>query len=170
MKNIFLVTTLLLSSFTMAQKKTTTKKIVRTAPLEPPVAKRLEEAKDKCYVYATQEKKDNKVYKKESLLEYGGSSIRARIIITTSEYDDGKKTEAEDTDRISGQSSQMQIIHGTFTLDKNTVHFTPDKIDKYEKRTFQLVNKPKSKTLDYVKDENNNIWKEGSCMEPMISL
>jgi len=170
MKNIFLVTTLLLGSFTMAQKKTTTKKIVRPAPLEPPVAKKLEEAKDKCYIYPTREKKGNMVYNKESLLEYGGSSIRARIIITTSEYDAVKKKEVEDSGRIFGHPSQMQIIYGTFTLDKNTVHFTPDETDKYEKRTFQLVNKPKSKTLDYVKDENNNIWKEGSCKEPMISL
>ena len=170
MKNIFLVTTLLLGSFTMAQKKTSKKKIVPPEILEPPVAEPLEERKDKCYIYPTQEKKDNMVYTKSSMLEYGGSYVRARMIITTSEYDASKKKEVEDSGRIFGHPSQIQIIQGTFTLDKNTVHFTPDKTDKYEKRTFQLVNKPKSTTPDYVKDEKNNIWKEGPCLEPMISL
>lgn len=49
--------TLLLGSFTFAQKKTTTKPIVKPAPLESPKVNYPKEAVDKCYIYTAEEKK-----------------------------------------------------------------------------------------------------------------
>ena len=170
MKNLFFIITLLLGSFFFAQKKTTTKPIVKPARLEPPPTSRPEMAVDKCYIYSTEEKKDNLVQKTETLMEYGGSSIRARIIITKTNYDPAEKMKADKEGYIYAQPSTKQFIEGKYTLENNTLHFAPDKSDKYEKRIFKLVNKPKSKTLDYMKDENNNILNEGSCAEPMVSL
>lgn len=170
MKNLFIIITLLLGSFTFAQKKTTTKPIVKPAPLESPKVNYPKEAVDKCYIYTAEEKKDNLVQKTETLMEYGGSSIRARIIVTKTNYDPAEKIKADKEGYIYTQPSTIQFIEGKYNLENNTLHFTPDKADKFEKRTFKLVNKPKSKTLDYMKDENNNILKEGSCKEPVISL
>ena len=168
-RTAILVKTHVQQSF-FAQKKTTTKPIVKPARLEPPPTSRPEMAVDKCYIYSTEEKKDNLVQKTETLMEYGGSSIRARIIITKTNYDPAEKMKADKEGYIYAQPSTKQFIEGKYTLENNTLHFAPDKSDKYEKRIFKLVNKPKSKTLDYMKDENNNILKEGSCTEPMVSL
>ncbi|MCD9855884.1 hypothetical protein LUD75_14255 [Epilithonimonas sp. JDS] len=176
MKNVFIIFLLMLSCLAFGQKKKTKKPAITKSPtlLPPPRVDRSEnlssEDSKKCFVYKTEEQKDSSVYVTENLLEYNLSGSNARFIITTYNYDASKKSQTEKDSQIYAQSQRLRYIDGTYTIQKNTLNFIPDKAENYQNRTFKLIYKPNTQKVQSLKDEANLQYKKGECSEPMISL
>jgi len=178
MKNLFIITILLICIFALGQKKKSTKMApppVVAPKINPPATKKAPDFTywnnaAKCYIYRTEEKKDSLVYVTENLLEYGWVASNARMIITTYSFDPIKKQQVEKDGYIYGQSKTMQYIDGEFALEKGNLTFTPNKKDKFDVRHFKLVYKPKTQKVNYIKDENDRPYKIGDCPVPTVSL
>lgn len=176
MKNLFVVTLVMLSVSAFGQQKKTRKAPPITPPklLPPPEPKKLEELSEgdykKCFIYKSEEQKDSSVYVTENLLEYGWAGSNARFVITTYNYDAAKKSQAEKEGQIYTQSQRLRYIDGTYTIQKNILNFIPDKVENYQNRTFKIIYKPKTQKVQSLKDESNKQYKTGGCPEPIISL
>ena len=163
----------MLSGMAFGQQNKTKKAPPITPPklISPPEVKipeyPSEDDSKKCFVYTTEEQKDSRVYVTESLLEYGWASTNARIIITTYDYDPAKKQENEDAYIFS---KSLEFIEGDFKIENGKLGFMPEKSDKYQKQIFRLINKSKSKTIEYLEDEKKHQYKEGECLQPTISI
>lgn len=173
MRNLMLATVVLTSCLTFGQKKMAKKEsvppIVKPAPVKEQIIEKpiFYDNEEKCFIYTTEEKKDNLVYHTEKLLKYGWASNNARIIITTYNYDPVEKQKTESSGDILGYPIKTQYIDGKYRIEKNTVFFTPDKADKFDKQNFQLIYK--SKTLDHAIDNQDNILKKVKCSQQSIS-
>lgn len=175
MKKIFLFTALLLCITASAQKKKPQKIVppppVRKIPLPPKIEKiSFEEDDKKCFVYKNEELKDSLMYVTETLLEYGWNMDRARMIITTYDYDPVKKKEAEEAGYTLIQAETMQLIEGVFKIEKDIFTFIPTKKDRFETQSFKITYQSKTKKVDLLTDENNNKLQTGECLQPMVSM
>lgn len=66
------------------------------------------------------------------------------------------------------QKKQLQFIDGEYKIDNGKLTFTPNKDEKFEQKTFNLIyNKMK---IDYLEDENGNKYTSGGCSQPIMSL
>ena len=175
MKNLIILTALSVGSLVFGQKK----KSAKAPPIKEPTYYPVPEVKEynyeehnseKCFIYKTEETKNSVVYVTENLLQYGGATDNARMVITTYNYDSSKKQQTEKDGRIYSQSESLKYINGKSNLEKGNLNFTPDKKDKFQTRHFKVVYKPKTQKVDFLKDENNHPYKEGKCPEPTISL
>lgn len=121
----------------------------------------------KCFVYKTEETKGAMIYVKENLLEYGWAGTNARMIVTTYQYDPAIKQKNENSYIYS---KSLKFIEGDFKIENGKLNFTPDKTDLYQKQTFKLINKSKSKIIDHIEDEDQHQYKKGECLQPTVSI
>ncbi|WP_367330604.1 hypothetical protein [Sphingobacterium multivorum] len=143
-------------------------------PIDPPEAKRIEDLDlvpmAKCFVYKTEERKDSLLFIIENLLEYGLAGDNARMVITSYSYDPAKKAAAKNKGEVLVEEKSMKFVNGSCKIHNDVLVFTPEKLEKFKVRTFGLIYKPKSKKIDYLKDEESNKFVPGDCLEPTVSL
>lgn len=176
MKNTTIIFALLISSFAFGQKKKPSKPIgpppvIQHAPEEKvPEIVRTETETEKCFVYNTEYQKDSRIFVTENLFEYGWAGSNARLIITKYDYDFVKKKETEKEGYVYAQTKTSQFIEGDFKIENKILTFSPNKKDKFEKRTFKLFYKSNSKNVDYLEDQDKNKFAVGACLQPSVSL
>ncbi|RKE56080.1 hypothetical protein [Sphingobacterium detergens] len=177
MKKIFLIALITFSHFFVfgQQKKPNKNTIpppIKKKEYPMPEAKRIEdifmEQTKRCFIYKVEERKDSLLYVSSNLLEYGWAGDNARMVISSYNYDPIKKKEAEQKGYVLLEEKNMQFINGSYKTEKDVLIFTPEKEDRFEKRTFKLVYKPKTNKVDYLKDEKNNKYIAGDCQEPIL--
>lgn len=168
MKNLFfLIGVVICCNFLQAQNK--------PVKLTPPKITRTEinmaETK-KCFVNITKEQEnDSMLLETKSILEYDESyNNNARIVISSKKYDPVKDQQAKKEGNYIVWLETLQYIDGSYKIEKGIFKFTPKKLDNYGIRTFKLVYKPKTKKLDYLKDNENNKYVVGDCPEPIVSV
>jgi len=178
MKKILLLTLIVLTnSLVSGQQKKSKRKtfpppIKREAPvvMAEPIAEIVPLQPKNCFVFNFEEKKDSLLYVSKSLLEYGWAGDNARMVITSYNYDPVKKKEVEkDGKMLLFHEEKMQFINGSYKFEQDLLIFTPEKTDRFEKRTFRLIYKTKTKKVDYLQDEKNNKYVSGGCQEAMVS-
>jgi len=177
MKKIFLVILIISTHLFVFGQQKKSKKNTIPPPIKKkeysiPEAIRIEdivrEQTEKCFVYKIEEKKDSLLYVSNSLLEYGWAGDNARMVITSYHYDPVKKKEAEQKGYVLLEEKDMQFINGSYKAEKNLLIFTPDKLERFEKRIFRLVYRQKTKEIDYLEDEKSNKYVPGDCPEPIV--
>lgn len=175
MKNLIMITAILMCFVGSAQKKKMRKIIppppVREVPPPPKIEELpFEDDEKKCFVFKAEEQKDSLTYVTETLLEYGWNNDLARIIITTYNYDSVKKNQADENGEILALTQNMQFINGTYKIDKDFFTFTPEKSENFKTRLFKITYKSKTKKADFLTDENNKKLQTGECLEPMVKM
>jgi hypothetical protein len=127
-------------------------------------------SQNKCFVYISKVPKDSLVYETKNTFEYGWAADNARLVIETKEYDPIKEKQAKEKGYSLVWRETAQYINGSFKIQKGILIFTPDKLENYNIRKFQLINKSKTQKLDYLKDENNNRYVSGDCAKTLVSV
>lgn len=175
MKKKFLIILLGVSSIAFAQKKKQTK-IMPPPPvkqIEPPQIiepPEIEHEGTKCFVYKKEEKKDALIYVTETLLEYGWNNDMARMIITNYEYDPIAEKEAEEKGYVLAQSKQLQFIDGHFKITNDTFTFTPTNTNEFKTEIFKINFENKTKKVKQLKNQDDELFVKGACLEPMVSM
>ena len=170
MKHLIFILTAFSCGVVFGQQKDTTQISLQISEPNPkiiPYAELLPEDREEtkqCFVYITEKQKDSLVYVTENLLEYGWNGSNARIVITTYNYEVSKKKKINNI----VTKKQLQFIDGEYKIDNGKLTFTPNKDEKFEQKTFNLIyNKMK---IDYLEDENGNKYTSGGCSQPIMSL
>ena len=181
MKNVIFIITMLSCGVVFGQQKKSNKtpfkvpEIKQEPKEEPPPpppapsSSTISETEN-CFLFRQEESKDSLVYVTENLLEYGWNGDNARMLISSSNYDPVKKQEAEKQGMRLMQTETVQYIDGTFKIVKGILTFEPMKTEISERRTFKLIFKPKTRKIDYLRDENGNKYNKGKCPENTISV
>ena len=178
MKKAFIIFGIIACSFAFGQKNKSSKpRRIAPPPVReaaPPPVEKLspipEREEEKCFVNKQEEQKEDLIYVKETLLEYGWASTNARMVITTYNYDPIKKEEAEKNGDRLLYSQSLQFIEGDFKIEKGNLIFTPTKADKFKKKIFKFYYQPKTQKILHLEDENKQLLKTGKCLEPTISI
>lgn len=179
MKGIFIVTFLIFTKalvFGQMENSSpinTLTSIIQETPLEQVGATKesFVQQTENCLVYTVAQQKNSLVYVSESLLEYGWAVNNARMVITRYTYDPIKKEAVEKEGRkFFFPNQELQFINGTYKTEENTLIFTPDKVNKHQKRTFKIVYNPETNKIDYLVDDDNNNYLRGDCLEPVVGM
>ena len=192
MKNLILIITMFSFVVSFGQQKKSnkaTQKVINTkkVPMPPPritekplkiikVIPKIEPKSDQvnCFLYVNESSTDTLVSITENLLEYGWNNDLARMVISNFNYDPKIKKKLEKEGKTLNYTKTSQFINGSFSLEKGILTFIPDKDEANkinmvnENKIFRIILKPKSKNINYLKDENGNKYSKGECLEPII--
>lgn len=174
MKNLLFMILLVCSTGAFAQKK---KRSIPPPPVimeAPPKIQKPyvdeEEDETKCFVYTHKEEKGGIVFVTENLLEYGWNNDMARMIITNYEYDPIAEKEAEEKGYVLAKSKQLQFIDGHFKITNDTFTFTPTNTNEFKTEIFKINFENKTKKVKQLKNQDNELFVKGACLEPMVSM
>lgn len=124
----------------------------------------------KCFLHATEVIKDSVVYVTQNLLEYGYEDNKARILITTYDYDLVKEKLAKLNGSSLTKLETIQFVDGTYKIEKNLLTFKPDDAINFKTTQFKISFKPKSSTIQFLTNKTGEKYVKGECYVDSPSL
>lgn len=127
----------------------------------------------KCFVNVAETATANKVEILETLIEFGYSTDRARLVTTTTLHEgENIRQKIEDAKKEGMQivaEMSVELIDGTFSIEKNVLTFKGE--DSKKIKTFKITYKQKTKVIQQLTEiSTSQIYKTGPCFAPMPSI